>query len=187
MKIENSLAECLCDKCGYTTHVHKDFRYCPICGTILRRKVANLFENKDLCYPAIFGSDISSMNEPYVIVSQGSDITICHNSNELSSEVISAEKIVRQLIIVKQKNILTYGIVNTKGEMIVDFKYDDIQPFRYTCLPGPGPLPPIERWFIGAFFTLGNNVGYLRIYEDGHIAEYGMCNREDYNRKCRLT
>ena len=80
-----------------------------------------------------------------------------------------------------------FGIVNTKGGILVDFIYDYIEPFTFTCLPGPGPLPPLDRWFVGAFFTLGNNVGYLRIYADGHVAEYGTCSKEEYDRRCKLS
>ena len=180
-------SECTCDKCGYVTHVYTNFKHCPICGTILQRKVVNLYKNKDLYSSAMFRCNTSSNNEPYIIVSQVSEITFWHNTNELSSEVMAAKKLVRRLRIARSKNRPVFGIVDTSGKVLVDFKYDYIQPFKYACLPGPGPLPPIERWFIGAFFTLGNNVGYLRIYADGHVAEYGTCSKEEYDRRCKLS
>ena len=53
--------------------------------------------------------------------------------------------------IAKSKDKSLYGIVDNKGTIIVDFLYDDIHNIGEFCWPGPGPLPPPDRFFIGAF------------------------------------
>ena len=81
-----------------------------------------------------------------------------------------------------------YGIIDTQDNVIVDFNYDMIYPFRITWLPGPGPYSgnPNTK-FIGAFFRQGNNVGYLRVKEDGTIEEYGKCSSDEFRQLCCLT
>ena len=53
--------------------------------------------------------------------------------------------------ITKSKDKLLYGIVDDKGYIIVDFLYDEIHNIGEFCWPGPGPFPPSDEFFIGAF------------------------------------
>ena len=77
-----------------------------------------------------------------------------------------------------------YGIVDAHN-IIVGFKYDKIEPFCVTSYPHPGRSPRLN--FIGAFFHQGNDVGYLKIMEDGSIEEYGRCSNEEFQRLRYMT
>lgn len=89
--------------------------------------------------------------------------------------------------IAKSKDNSLYGIVDNKGTIIVDFLYDDIHNIGEFCWPGPGPLPPPDRFFIGAFFRQGNDSGYLFIKEDGGMTEYKRCTHKEFIHRCQLT
>lgn len=80
-----------------------------------------------------------------------------------------------------------YGIVDDKGNIIVDFLYDEIHNIGEFCWPGPGPLPPPDRFFIGAFFRQGEDAGYLFIKEDGDMTEYKRCRYQEYSLLCKLS
>ena len=80
-----------------------------------------------------------------------------------------------------------YGIVDNKGTIIVDFLYDDIHNIGEFCWPGPGPLPPPDRFFIGAFFRQGADAGYLIIKKDGGMTEYKRCSYEKFVSLSQLT
>mgnify|MGYP003307787362 CR=1 FL=1 len=71
--------------------------------------------------------------------------------------------------ITKSTNRPLYGIVDDRGNIIVDFLYDEIHNIGESHWPAPGPLRP--EFFIGAFFRQGEDVGYLIINEDGHISD----------------
>ena len=85
------------------------------------------------------------------------------------------------------KDKLLYGIVDDKGNVIVDLLYDEIHGIGEFCWPGPGPFPPPDRFFIGAFFKQGEDAGYLIIKEDGGMAEYERCSYEKFVSLSRLT
>ena len=89
--------------------------------------------------------------------------------------------------IAKSKDKSLYGIVDNKGTIIVDFLYDEIHNIGEFCWPGPGPLPPPDRFFIGAFFRQGNDAGYLFIKEDGGMTEYKRCRYQEYSRLCQFS
>ena len=80
-----------------------------------------------------------------------------------------------------------YGIVDNKGNIIVDFLYDEIHNIGEFCWPGPGPFPPSDEFFIGAFFRQGEDAGYLYIKEDGSMTEYKRCTHEEFISRCQLT
>jgi len=98
-----------------------------------------------------------------------------------------ALKVYYECAIVRNPSNLKYGIKDGSGRVLVDFTYDEIFPFRETTWPGPGPLPPPESWFLGAFFRQGENVGYLYIADDGTISEYGKCPYEQFIHLSQLT
>ena len=89
--------------------------------------------------------------------------------------------------IAKSKDKSLYGIVDNKGTIIVDFLYDDIHNIGEFCWPGPGPLPPPDRFFIGAFFRQGADAGYLIIKKDGGMTEYKRCSYEKFVSLSQLT
>lgn len=178
VELNEAYSERICEKCGYVTHTHDDFYYCPICGSLLKCSLI------DPCAKELHNNH---KEEPYIITSKESVIHLWVNWNELTPEMHDSLKIVRGLRIAKSKNSSLFGIVNTKGVILVDFIYDYIKPFTFTCLPGPGPLPPPNKWFVGAFFTRGNYVGWLRIRSDEYIEEHGSCTRKEYESRLRLT
>ncbi len=77
-----------------------------------------------------------------------------------------------------------YGVVDIRGNIIVDFFYDEIHDFRESVWPGPGPAGPI---FIGAFFRQGDDAGYLIIREDGMVNEYRRCTYNNFKWLCTLS
>ena len=80
-----------------------------------------------------------------------------------------------------------YGIIDDKGNIVVDFLYDEIHNFGEFCWPGPGSLPPKETFFIGSFFKQGEDAGYLTIKEDGSITEYNRCSHKEFAHLCQLS
>ena len=74
-----------------------------------------------------------------------------------------------------------------KGNVIVDFLYDEIRNIGEFCWPGPGPLPSSENFFIGAFFRQGEDAGYLIINEDGGMNEYKRCAHKEFIRRSQLS
>lgn len=91
-----------------------------------------------------------------------SAINYCNNfRNDYSESIIAA---MQEYRIVKSADKALYGIVDGDGNVMVDFLYDEISNFRECCWSGPGPLPPKEYFFIGAFFRQGKNVGFLAIH-----------------------
>ncbi len=93
--------------------------------------------------------------------------------------------VMKRYKIAKSKDKLLYGIVDDKGNIIVDFLYDEIHNIRECCWPGPGPLRPPD--FIGAFFRQGDDAGYLIIKEDGGMTEYKRCSHKEFVHLCQLT
>ena len=89
--------------------------------------------------------------------------------------------------IAKSKDSILYGIVDDKGNIIVDFLYDEIHNIGEFCWPGPGMWPPSDSFFIGAFFRQGNDAGYLFIKEDGGMTEYNRCTHKEFIHLCQLT
>lgn len=104
--------------------------------------------------------------------------------NTYSETILNAMK---RYKVAKSTEKSLYGIVNDKGNIIVDFLYDEIHNIGEFCWPGPGPLPPPDRFFIGAFFRQGNDAGYLFIKEDGGMTEYKRCTHKEFIHRCQLT
>ncbi len=93
----------------------------------------------------------------------------------------------RRYRIAQSADNFLYGIIDDKGNVIVDFLYDKIHNLGEFCWPGPGPLPPKEKFFIGAFFRQGEDAGYLFIQKDGSMVEYKRCSYNEFIHRCRLT
>ncbi|MBQ9185499.1 MAG: serine/threonine-protein kinase [Bacteroidales bacterium] len=99
----------------------------------------------------------------------------------------AAQKRLADYIIDKDLLSGLYGITDNSGKILVEHVYDSISTFHETTWPGPGPLPPQEYFFLGAFFKHGDYVGYLCIHEDGSITEYRRCQQEEFKRLSQLT
>lgn len=104
--------------------------------------------------------------------------------NTYNETIINAMK---RYKIAKSTDKSLYGIVDDKGNIIVDFLYDEIHNIGEFCWPGPGPLPPREYFFIGAFFRQGDDAGYLFIKEDGGMTEYKRCSHKEFTRLCKYS
>lgn len=190
VKVQNvckSHIEKFCNKCGYVTHLHEDFIYCPICGNLLENGMVYLLpeEEDEIPIPSVDKCIPMLETESYVVLPHE-----CFFEKELLSNQdipYSLKKIIQDLFIAKAEFRPAYGIVDREGNVVVDFIYDKINSFQWVCLPSPGPLPPIDMWFIGAFFHQGNNVGYLRLYENQTISEYGKMSQEKWKKRSMMT
>lgn len=129
-------------------------------------------------------NDVKWKNEDTLAIIETQYALTCKRWNyHLSPNVEQCLKSIR----IARNNIF-YGIIDTNGDVIVDYKYSKIEPFEITYMPGPGPYSGNPySCFIGAFFHQGNNVGFLRIKEDGTIEEFGKCSSEEFHRLCCLT
>ena len=96
------------------------------------------------------------------------------------------EQCLKSIRIAYDKHCNRYGIIDVNGKVLVGYNYDKIEPFRMESWPGPGPSCRFG-WFIGAFFHQGNDVGYLRIMEDGSIEVDGKCSKERYQELRMMT
>lgn len=77
-----------------------------------------------------------------------------------------------------------YGITDNRGNVLAPFIYDSIEPFsEYCMLPGPG-IPPR---FLGAKYTIGDNVGFFKITEKGILIDYRRFDFQTYKNLCILT
>ena len=104
--------------------------------------------------------------------------------NTYSETILNAMK---RYKVAKSTEKSLYGIIDNKGNIIVDFLYDEIHNIGEFCWPGPGPLPPRENFFIGAFFRDGEDAGYLIIKEDGCMTEYKRCSHRKFISLTQLT
>lgn len=121
----------------------------------------------------------------FEIISDYTDFRKEHSFYNTYNEIIL--NAMKRYKIAKSKDSILYGIVDNKGNIIVDFLYDEIHNIGEFCWPDPGPLPPPDRFFIGAFFRQGDDSGYLFIKEDGSITEYKRCSHKEFIHRCQLT
>lgn len=105
----------------------------------------------------------------------------------LNNYSAQALRVYEDLRILQDPSSLLFGIMDIYGNTLVDFIYDKIYPFGETAWPGPGPCPPREDFFLGAFFRQREFVGYLFIKEDGAIEEYGRCTQKRFMELSTMT
>lgn len=122
------------------------------------------------------GNTVSQVNAHAVLASNHFD---CKITPEM-------EQCLKSIRIAYDKHCNRYGIIDVNGKVLVGYNYDKIEPFRMESWPGPGPSCRFG-WFVGAFFHQGNDVGYLRIMEDGSIEVDGKCSKERYQKLCMMT
>lgn len=91
----------------------------------------------------------------------------------------------KKVSITIQQNPWEYlGIVDTEGNVIAPYIYDSIEPFSEHCMiPGPG----IPQMFLGAKYTIGNDIGFLKITENGILVDYKRFSLETYRKLSSLT
>ena len=146
--VSKSRWECKCPACGYRTH--NDVSFCPHCGTELERCRRLLPEDH-------WNVDIPSINE--CLPSTAADYIFIRPLND-------------RYLLNQDRTSRKVGVVNRKGVLMTDIKYDSIEPFRKYSLPGPEPLPPESEWLVGAFYKDGNDVGLLVEDSLGELLEY---------------
>lgn len=73
-----------------------------------------------------------------------------------------------------------------KGEKHLN-EADMITPFTAQCVPGPGPLPPMQSYFMGVRYEIGDECGYLKLEDNGQIVKFAITSKEEYNRRCRYS
>lgn len=77
-----------------------------------------------------------------------------------------------------------YGITDNEGRVIAPFIYDSISPFSELCsIPGPG----LPEFFLGAKYTIGDEIGFFKITEKGILIDYARFDLQTYEHRCQLT
>lgn len=90
-------------------------------------------------------------------------------------------------VVINDSVVSTSHAIITVSDFGEIFLYDDIHNIGEFCWPGPGPLPPPDRFFIGAFFRQGADAGYLIIKKDGGMTEYKRCSYKKFVSLSQLT
>lgn len=108
----------------------------------------------------------------------------CLYHNTYNETILDAKS---RYSIAKSMDKSLYGIIDDKGNIVVDFIYDEINTIGEFCWPSPGPGLRVDQFFIGAFFRQGEDVGYLMIQPDGSMIEYRRCSSERFRELCILT
>lgn len=90
-------------------------------------------------------------------------------------------------VIKSQKQSNLYAIVHPLVGVLYTIEADMITPFTAQCVPGPGPLPPMQSYFMGVRYENGNECGYLKLEENGLIVKTNIMTKEEYKHRCQLT
>lgn len=92
---------------------------------------------------------------------------------------------IRSIKSVKKERL--FGLVHPTNGLLYSIECDNISNFTAQVMPGPGPLPHLSQYFVGAFFEDGEECGYLKLEESGRIIEFNRMPKSRYNHLCRLT
>lgn len=79
------------------------------------------------------------------------------------------------------------GVVDERGNLLVNYNYESISEFCETAWPGPGPGPLPSDFFLGAFYSVGNYIGGLRILNDGRIIDSGRLTKQEFRARLFYT
>lgn len=173
-----SLYRCSC--CSFKMESSVKLKFCPNCGNMFNQNPNNGFD---------FDSKLKEQQEKSDFCKNQYEIIIenkfYRNINESIDNVLLQN--LENIKLARDLSTGLFGLVSINGKVLVDFRYDSISPFTYTCYPGPGPCPPRERWFWGAFFQEKNNVGFIVINTDGSLTETGKIPQEHFDWLSRLT
>lgn len=80
-----------------------------------------------------------------------------------------------------------FGLVHPANGLLYSIECDNLSNFTAQVMPGPGPLPHLSQYFMGAFFEDGDECGYLKLEENGRIIEFNRMPKSRYNHLCSLT
>lgn len=90
-------------------------------------------------------------------------------------------------VVKSQKQCNLYAIVHPLVGVVYTIEADMITPFTAQCVPGPGPLPPMQSYFMGVRYENGDECGYLKLEDNGQIVKFAITSKEEYNRRCRYS
>lgn len=105
--------------------------------------------------------------------------------NRPSPRFIRDSFMIRSIKSVKKERL--FGLVHPTNGLLYSIECDNISNFTAQVMPGPGPLPHLSQYFVGAFFEDGEECGYLKLEESGRIIEFNRMPKSRYNHLCRLT
>lgn len=80
-----------------------------------------------------------------------------------------------------------FGLIHPLIGVLYSIECDNLSNFTAQVIPGPGPLPHLSKYFIGAFFEDGDECGYLKLEENGRIIEFNRMSKSQYYHLCSLT
>lgn len=86
-----------------------------------------------------------------------------------------------------EKKERLYALVHPSRGILYSIECDKISPFSAQVIPGPGPMLPLETYFMGAFYEDGENCGYLKLEENGLIVKYACMTKAEHNKRCKYT
>lgn len=105
--------------------------------------------------------------------------------NRPSPRFIRDSFMIRSIKSVKKERL--FGLVHPTNGLLYSIECDNLSNFTAQSIPGPGPLPHLSQYFVGAFFEDGDECGYLKLEESGRIIEFNRMSKSRYNHLCRLS
>ncbi len=105
--------------------------------------------------------------------------------NRPSPKFIRDSFMIRSIKSVNKERL--FGLVHPLIGVLYSIECDNLSNFTAQVMPGPGPLPHLSQYFIGAFFEDGEECGYLKLEENGRIIEFNRMPKSKYNHLCSLT
>lgn len=107
------------------------------------------------------------------------------HENRPSPRFIRDSFMIRSIKSVKRERL--FGLVHPSNGLLYSIECDNLSNFTAQVMPGPGPLPHLSQYFLGAFFEDGEECGYLKLEETGRIIEFNRMPKSRYNHLCRLS
>ena len=105
--------------------------------------------------------------------------------NRPSPRFIRDSFMIRSIKSVKKERL--FGLAHPSNGLLYSIECDNLSNFTAQVMPGPGPLPHLSQYFLGAFFEDGDECGYLKLEETGRIIEFNRMPKSRYNHLCRLS
>lgn len=105
--------------------------------------------------------------------------------NRPSPRFIRDSFMIRSIKSVKKERL--FGLVHPANGLLYSIECDNLSNFTAQVMPGPGPLPHLSQYFMGAFFEDGDECGYLKLEESGRVIEFNRMPKSRYNHLCSLT
>lgn len=105
--------------------------------------------------------------------------------NRPSPRFIKDSFLIRSIKSVKNERI--FGLIHPTNGLLYSIECDQLSNFTAQVMPGPGPLPHLSQYFMGAFFEDGEECGYLKLEETGRIIEFNRMPKSRYKHLCCLS